>query len=176
MNFSEPFMSLYQSAMSYGLAYNSTVLQGAQRLRQLQLSQIEETQSALEKQAVLIQKPVASADMVNISTELMTGQFDRAIGYWSGLFNAAQQTQSDLAALTQGRVMEMTDGFKQQLEQTPNVMPAPMNSTLKWVSDVMHNSLHSDSPDAPAEEDVRQTESQADRQQSVSRRRRDAQV
>lgn len=141
MIFSESSLGFYRTALKGVLDYNNVLLQGAQRVRQYQLEQIEAAMSDYGKLSGKLDKDSKPEQLLAAGSELAGGQMERSLAYWNGLSNALGQNQLELAGVLQSRTLALADGFKQQLDDAPAAVPVPGAATLKMVADMVHNSL-----------------------------------
>ena len=141
MIFSESSLNYYRTALSFALNYNNVLLQSAQRIRGCQIEQIDAALADYSKLSKKLEKSSNPEQMLTMGSELASGQVERTIAYWNSLSNVLGQNQLELAGVFQSRTVDLADGFKHQLEQTPAAIPVPFAATLKMMADVVHNTM-----------------------------------
>ena len=141
MILSEQSLSFYRTALSFALNYNNVLLQSAQRIRGCQIEQIDTALADYSKLTKKLEKSSNPEQLLTMGSELASGQVERSIAYWNSLTNVLGQNQIELAGVFQSRTVDLADGLKHQLEQTPAAIPVPFAATLKMMADVVHNTM-----------------------------------
>ena len=142
MILSESSLSFYRTALSFALNYNNVLLQSAQRIRGCQIEQIDSALADCSKLSKKLEKSSNPEQMLTMGSELASGQVERTNAYLNSLSNVLGQNQLELAGVFQSRTVDLADGLKHQLEQTPDAIPVPFAATLKMMADVVHNTMN----------------------------------
>lgn len=141
MNFSEPSLSYYRTALKWGLDYNNALLKSAERIRRYQMEQIESAMAQSTTLSSQLEEASTQEKLLAVGSQLSGDQLQRTIAYWSGLGNTIGQNQIELLGVLQGRALDLADGLKQGLDEAPATIPEPIVSTLRMVAEVARTTL-----------------------------------
>ena len=117
MNHFNSFLDVYTVAMRSNVELAQSLLNGARRMRQCQLDQINASASDCGVLNDLITS-VQDADTLQAThTALLDMQMERTSAYWSGMATAVNETQAEMSCAVQGWCSAATDDLYQAIEQ-----------------------------------------------------------
>ena len=139
MFFSESPLSFYRSALKLALDYNNVLMQGNFRIRRFQIEQIEAAMADYNKLSEKLGNDSNQEQFLNAGSELMASQLERTLGCWNALTNVLGQNQLELAGVFQSREVELSDGFKQQFDNLPSIIPMTGDAMFKNATEAAHS-------------------------------------
>ena len=130
----DQFFDFYRAGLKATGDMIRASLEGAERLRKQQLAAIEEALASHARVVVEIDDAKGFEELVAVQGKLASAQYQAAIGYWNGIYQAAGESQAEVTRRVQAQAEQIRENFQKTLGAAPGGS-VPMMQALQSMVD-----------------------------------------